>query len=63
MGHDDTLLHTSPPLVSREEVAAVMAEAVARRSTSLRFDLCSKKGPPTTDIGALLAAAALPWQK
>lgn len=62
VGHDDALLQTRPPLVSRENVAAVMAEAVARRSAGLRFDLCSKEGPPTTDLGALLTAAAEPWQ-
>ena len=39
------------------------SQAVALRSANLRFDLCSKEGPPTTDLGALLAAAALPWQK
>ena len=39
------------------------AQAVALRSANLRFDLCSKEGPATTDLGALLAAAALPWQK
>ena len=38
-------------------------QAVALRSANLRFDLCSKEGPPTTDLGALLTAAALPWQK
>ena len=37
-------------------------QAVALRSANLRFDLCSKEGPTTTDLGALLAAA-LPWQK
>merc|ERR1719424_2460382 len=63
VGHDDSLLQTSPPLVARENVAAIMAEAVALRSANLRFDLCSKQGPATTDLGALLAAAALPWQK
>ena len=62
--HDD---HNPSPLsftVSRADVAAVMAEAVAQRSSGLRFGLCSKaSGKPTTDLAALLESARWPWQK
>jgi uncharacterized protein YbjT (DUF2867 family) len=53
VGHDDSLLHTMPPIVTRADVAAVMAYAATHHATTLRFDLCSKVlGPPTTDLGA-----------
>ena len=63
VGHDDTLIQTNPPLVARADVAAVMAEAIATRAAGLRFDLCSRAGSPTTDLGALLTQAAYPWQR
>ena len=67
IGHDDTLLKTSPPLVSRADVAAMMAAAIAaptppHHSMALRFDLCSKPGPPPASVGALLETAKYPWQ-
>ena len=51
-------------MVSRADVAAVMAEAVVRRST-VRFLLCNKLGPatPSSDPSALLEAAEWPWQQ
>ena len=64
VGHDDSLLHTMPPIVTRADVAAVMAYAATHHATTLRFDLCSKVlGPPTTDLGALLDSARYPWNR
>jgi uncharacterized protein YbjT (DUF2867 family) len=63
VGHDDTLLSTAPPIVSRDDVAAVMAQAVVERSSSLRFDLCSTPGPPPPSMAALLEKARWPWQR
>lgn len=63
VGHDDTLLSTRPPTVSRADVAAVMAEAIVERASGLRFDLCSKAGPPTKDLKGLLATARYAWAR
>ena len=63
VGHDDTLLSTMPPIVGRAEVAAVLYHAAKANATTLRFDLCSKAGPATTDFAALFKAAAYPWQE
>ena len=61
VGHDDTLLDTSPPIIPRADVARVMVEAAARGDARLRFDLCAKLvGAPTVDVGALLDAALYP---
>ena len=54
VGHND-VVDISGGVITRADVAAVMAEAVARRSRDLRFDLCVGKGAPTTDLGAVLA--------
>jgi len=62
VGHDDTLLSTFPPLVSREDVARVLEATLSYDAPALRLDLCSKRGPPTTDVDALLDAAQYPWQ-
>lgn len=62
VGHDDTLLSTVPPLVSRADVAAVMAAAVLERASALRFDLCSKPGQAQS-ARAVLGMALWPWQK
>ena len=83
VGKDDSLLKTMPPIVSRDDVARVMAAALTfdarsggNRATdglnhwptdgdaplSLRFDLCSKHGPPTSDLTALLESTKYPWQ-
>ena len=65
--HDGNMWRTVPrPVLSHRGLTLPSyhpTQAVALRSANLRFDLCSKEGPPTTDLGALLAAAALPWQK
>ena len=61
VGHDDSL-PVMAGSISRADLAAVMAEAVATRATGLRFDLCVGDGPPTTDLGALLRDAHYPWQ-
>ena len=62
-GHDDTLLSTLPPLISRADVASVLAAALVYPTTPLRLDLCSKRGPPQPDMRSVLAAARYPWQK
>lgn len=64
VGHDDDL-HLVPPAVPRADVARVMVESIMRpdEGKNLRFDLCSKAGEPTTDLGALLAAARWPWEQ
>lgn len=61
-GHDD---HRPglPAFVARQDVAAVMAEAVVQRS-AVRFLLCNKMfAKPTTDLAALLEDARWPWQR
>jgi len=53
--------------VSREDVASVMAEAAVglsrKNCQNLRFDLCSKPGPPTTDLEALIESARWEWDQ
>ena len=63
-GKDDSLLAISPPIVSRTDVAAVMAAALARPGEPrLRFDLCSKAGEPQRDLQKLLDETEYPWQQ
>lgn len=67
-GHDDSLLHTDPPSISREDVAAVMAEAVVITSDAdgLRLDLCSKPDsdqPVATDLTRLLKDTKWKWEQ
>jgi len=66
VGHDDQLKLT-PPTVSRDDVARVIVEALQHPDVAagLRFDLCSKAGPATTDSGLLgvLQDAKYPWEK
>jgi len=64
VGHDDDM-HFTPPTVTRADVARVMAESIVKpaEGMNLRFDLCSKAGEPTTDLGALLASARWPWEQ
>lgn len=63
VGHDDDT-HENPPVISRADVARVMAEAALHPelSRNLRFDLCSRPGPATTDVSSILKAARYPWQ-
>lgn len=51
--------------ISREDLASVMAEAVQykKHCGNLRFDLCSKPGPPTTDLEGLIERAKWEWDK
>lgn len=63
VGHDDNLPAGRSGAISREDLAAVMAEVIAERSSNLRFDLCVGKGAPTTDLGALINSARMPWMK
>lgn len=63
VGHDDTLLETSPPLISRADVAAVLEAALSYETSALRLDLCSEIGEPPTDLHALLDEARYPWQQ
>ena len=61
VGHDDNLPRDG--MISREDLAAVMLEAIASRTTGLRFDLCVGNGAPTTDLSKLLDEAKYPWAK
>lgn len=61
VGHQDSIFKSGFHSVSREDVAAVMAQAVLSRSQDLRFDLCSMPGPATTDLEALLAKSKWSW--
>ena len=73
VGKNDDLFTTIPPVVAREDVARVMMAALtfdlpardadAPPPLSLRFDLCSKHGAPTTDLHALLEQTKYPWQR
>jgi len=53
--------------MSRDDLASVMARAVLATeeeiSSNLRFDLCSKPGPPTLDFKGLMESAKWEWQK
>ena len=53
--------------ISREDVASVMTEAAMGLSRhncqNLRFDLCSKPGPTTTDLEALIENARWEWDQ
>ena len=59
VGHDDNLPRDG--MISREDTAAVMLEAVASRAAGLRFDLCVGNGAPTTDLAKLLDDARYRW--
>jgi uncharacterized protein YbjT (DUF2867 family) len=61
VGHDDNLPRDG--MISREDTAAVMVEAIASRSAGLRFDLCVGNGAPTTDLAKLIDGSRYPWQK
>jgi hypothetical protein len=69
VGHHDELFAASAYyMVSRVDVANVMAEAVmmphdAGKSDTLRFDLCSVPGPGTTDLTGLIDDARWEWDK
>lgn len=73
VGHDDSLLDVSPPLVPRSDVARVAVAALQRafftRHIHLRFDLCSRSsalgGQPTTDdeLQGLLEEAQYNWAR
>ena len=73
VGKDDSLFSVAPPIVSRDDVARVMlaglsfgvtkaTDEAAGAPLSLRFDLCSKAGPVTTDLHALISGTLWPWQ-
>lgn len=68
VGHNGTIMVGSEyHTVSRQDVANVMAEAVVMehhqdgKSTNLRFDLCSRPGPATTDLKGLIDSARWEW--
>jgi len=67
VGKDDALLGTKPPVVARDDVARVMLAALLHETKvmplDLRLDLCSKQGPATTDLDALLESSKYPWQR
>ena len=49
--------------VSRNDVARVMVESIARAAINLRFDLCAGVGgKPTLDANEVLLNARWPWQ-
>ena len=63
VGHDDNLPRDG--MISREDLAAVMVEAIVfpSRASGLRFDLCVGNGKPTTNLAELLDDARYPWAK
>jgi nucleoside-diphosphate-sugar epimerase len=63
VGHDDGL-KVDPPLVPRADVARVMGEALVHpeEAAGLRFDLCSRPGTPSVDLGPVFSAARYSWQ-
>mmetsp|Transcript_22527 Transcript_22527/g.34199 ORF Transcript_22527/g.34199 Transcript_22527/m.34199 type:complete len:314 (-) Transcript_22527:96-1037(-) len=69
VGHNGTITDGSGfHTVSRADLADVMAEAVtmpydSSRSTNLRFDLCSKPGPATTDLKNLIESSRWEWDQ
>uniref|UniRef100_A0A7S4FFT2 NAD(P)-binding domain-containing protein n=1 Tax=Eutreptiella gymnastica TaxID=73025 RepID=A0A7S4FFT2_9EUGL len=62
VGHNDEL-QVSPPIIRRQDVARVVVQAILHRHSGLRFDVCSKEGPRTTDLEALLQSARWSWQQ
>jgi len=62
--HDDKLPFPGVmESVSLKDVARVMAEAVVRQTTHLRFDMCSGLGgKPTLDANEVLESARWSWQ-
>jgi hypothetical protein len=66
VGHDDEL-HLTPPTVARADVARVVVAALQHQDVAdgLRFDLCSKAGPATSDSDLIkvLQDAKYSWQK
>lgn len=66
VGHDDEL-HLKPPTVSRFDVARITVAAVQHPEVAagLRFDLCSKAGPATSDsqLMSVLQDAKYSWEK
>lgn len=67
VGHNGTITEGSAyHTVSRDDLANVMAEGVLMphacgKSPNLRFDLCSKPGPPTEDLKALIESSRWEW--
>jgi len=62
--HDDKLPFPGAMIsVSRNDVARVMVESIARAAINLRFDLCAGVGgKPTLDANEVLLNARWPWQ-
>ena len=54
-------------VVAGANIARLISAALQRPqlSAGLRFDLCTKPGPPTPDAGleAVLRAARYPWER
>jgi hypothetical protein len=67
VGHDDEEGWKNPAesFVSRGDVARVLTYVAANweLTTGLRFDLTSRKGEATTDLGGLLDNVRYPWDK
>lgn len=67
VGHNGTIMDNSDfHTISRVDVASVMAEAImmpydSSRNNNLRFDLCSKPGPATTDLNGLIESSRWEW--
>lgn len=62
VGKDDALFKVNPPVVSRDDVARVVVASL-EFPFSVRLDIVSKPGPPTTDVNALLKETLYPWQQ
>ena len=54
VGHDDNMT-VMPDSIARADVASLCGEALSR--TSLRFDVCSEVGTPTSDYSKMLDEA------
>jgi len=64
VGRDDALLYRELPTIARADVARLMVAALlGSPPANLRFDVVAADGPPTTDLAALLEAAAYPWER
>jgi len=61
-GHDDVFLEADHTVVTRSDVARVVAEVVVERSKGLRFDLCARNGPVTNDLVKLIEGSKRSWE-
>jgi len=62
-GHDDKGMPRNAHMVSRHDVARVLAEAATNpeMGTGLRFDICSQAGTPQKTVLEILKDGMQPW--